>query len=111
MDKKTTDLLHPKYWLSWLSAGLLFAIVNLLPQRLRLGLGRGISKLLPYFIRYRLTVAKTNIEYCFENPTEANEIIKAHQLALGSGLIEMSMGGFYLNTDLMAYLFTKAANM
>lgn len=93
MDKKLSQLLHPKYWPSWLAAGFLFVLVNILPQSLRLQLGRFISKLLPRFLTYRLTVAKTNIEHCFSE-NQAKQIFSAHQSALGRGLIEMSMGWF-----------------
>lgn len=93
MNKHFTQLLHPKYWFSWLVAGLLFITVNILNQPLRLALGRFLSYFLKYFIAYRLVVAKTNINHCFSQD-KASKIYLAHQLALGKGLIEMSMGWF-----------------
>lgn len=88
-------LLAPKYWGSWLLAGLLWFLVNVLPYTWLMRLGAGLGRLMEKLMPYRSLVAKTNIRLCFENSHKDWKVIyQRYVTSLGKGVFEMSMGWF-----------------
>ncbi len=59
------SLLHPRNWGVWLGFGLLAIIVNILPYRLLLSLGRSLGKLGMRYGKKRVHIAKRNLELAF----------------------------------------------
>lgn len=86
-------LLHPKHWVTWFFAGVLYLLVKYLPYSwlMRLGavVGRAMEKLMPY----RFLVAKTNIRLCFSG-RDWQSIYSRHVTSIGKGVFEMAMGWF-----------------
>ncbi|MGY0399341.1 MAG: LpxL/LpxP family acyltransferase [Ostreibacterium sp.] len=96
VKKIPKNLLHPKYWLSWLIAGFIYVLVIVLPYTWLMKLGAGIGCLMEKLIPYRLSVAKTNIRLCFEGRRDKDwqVIYRQHVISLGKGVFEMAMGWF-----------------
>ncbi|UTW10582.1 LpxL/LpxP family Kdo(2)-lipid IV(A) lauroyl/palmitoleoyl acyltransferase [Marinobacterium rhizophilum] len=63
-DHPTGPYWHPRYWLTWLGMGLLW-LLNRLPYRAQLALGRGFGHLLYRVARSRRHVVQVNVRLCF----------------------------------------------
>lgn len=87
------NLLYPKYWGSWLVAGVLWLLVKCLPYRWLMALGRRVGLLMEKLMPYRLLVSKTNISLCFAE-RDWPRIYRAHVTSLGKGVFEMAIGWF-----------------
>ncbi|GEA52097.1 lipid A biosynthesis lauroyltransferase [Vibrio inusitatus NBRC 102082] len=66
-------LLHPKYWGVWFGFGLLALLVNVLPFRAQLLLGRSLGRMAMPFAKSRVKVAHRNLELAFPTMPQ-NEI-------------------------------------
>ena len=66
------NLLHPKFWFSWLAIGLLL-FFGLMPAAVRDPISRVLSKIVIKISKKPISVAKANLNACFPNKTE-NEI-------------------------------------
>lgn len=88
--------LLPKYWFTWLGLALLY-LISWLPYRLQLGLGILIGRLLYYIAKRRRHIAKTNINICFPELSEAEKtkMLKANFDSAGIAFFESSMGWFW----------------
>lgn len=88
-------LYHPKHWLSWLAAALLYLLVRLLPYHWLMWLGGAIGQLMERLMPYRTLISKTNIRLCFAS-SEQNwqTIYRRHVSSIGKGIFEMAMGWF-----------------
>ncbi len=94
-DKLPKALLAPKYWGSWLMAGVLLLLVKILPYTRLMQLGAGLGKLMEKTMPYRSLVAKTNIRLCFANNHKNwQSIYQRYVTSLGKGVFEMAMGWF-----------------
>lgn len=62
--KISRQLLHPRYWLTWLAVGLMWVLAHL-PKRLSYLLGQSIGELFYRFASDRRHVAETNLRLCF----------------------------------------------
>ncbi|WP_299789087.1 lauroyl-Kdo(2)-lipid IV(A) myristoyltransferase [uncultured Shewanella sp.] len=66
------ELLHPKYWLTWIGI-LILVIFGLMPARLRDPLARLLAKLVMRIAKKPISVARVNVTACFPDKT-ASEI-------------------------------------
>jgi Kdo2-lipid IVA lauroyltransferase/acyltransferase len=82
-------LIHPRYWLTWISLGCLYCI-NLLPWRLKMAVGRGLGYFAYFSLKRFRTIARINLKLCFPQWSEAQrqQLLKAHFKSLGMGVIE-----------------------
>ena len=83
----------PKYWTAWLAIGLLRLVV-MLPHKLRLRIGFWIGRVGHRVGASRRAITRRNIELCFPelSTTERDELTLRHFEALGASLIEMGIG-------------------
>lgn len=88
-------LLHPKYWLTWLSLGLM-ALVAQLPYSWQIMMGRFLGWVAFYLARRRRHIAKCNIDLCFpeKSDTERYNLLREHFIGNGITLFEMGMAWF-----------------
>ena len=84
--------LGPRYWATWIGLGIL-RLVELLPFRLLLAVGRGIGRIarrlpLPY-----LQIARRNMQLCLPelSDRERESLLDRHFDSLGIGLLESAM--------------------
>ncbi|OBT13001.1 lipid A biosynthesis lauroyl acyltransferase [Vibrio sp. UCD-FRSSP16_10] len=90
-------LMHPKYWGVWLGFGLLAALVNILPFRILLFIGRGLGRMAMPFAKSRVRVAKRNLELAFpEMPQdEIERIVIENFKNTGFALFETGITWFW----------------
>ena len=55
------ELLHPRYWLTWLGIAFLYLLV-LLPYPLLYMLGCGLGRIAIRFLKRRVAIARRNLE-------------------------------------------------
>ena len=92
----------PKYWPTWFVLGLL-RLCCLLPHRRRLGIGFLIGRLGHRLAAKRRGIARRNIELCFPelSVTERNDLALRHFEALGASFIEMGVGRWGSEDELL----------
>lgn len=85
-------LLGPRYWPTWLGLGLL-RLIQLLPHRLLLAVGRAIGRLVRRLPLHYTQVARCNLALCLPelSPIERERVLHEHFAALGMGLCESAM--------------------
>lgn len=85
-------MLHPKFWLTWLGLGLGWLAAKL-PYGLQLSLGRLIGKLLFRTSARRVHIARTNLELCFPNKSEAEReaLLRENFESMGIAVMEVVM--------------------
>ena len=88
--------LHPKFWLTWLTITLLYAL-SWLPYRLQIGLGKLIGRLLLKVLKSRRKTATRNLELCFpEKPKrEIQRIVKANFENAGIAIFESGISWWW----------------
>ena len=91
-----TSLLHPRYWPSWLTAGLL-RLIALLPYPMIMACGHLIGMLLYPFALRRRRIAEINLRLCLPQLSDAERrtLIRRHFSALGRGLVEVAMAWWW----------------
>lgn len=84
--------LHPKYWPLWLGLALL-RLLNTLPFRLQLKLGKLLGGLLFRFATARRHVADVNLTLCFPELSEQERaaLLREHFSAMGIMLFELGL--------------------
>ncbi|HSW70146.1 MAG TPA: LpxL/LpxP family Kdo(2)-lipid IV(A) lauroyl/palmitoleoyl acyltransferase [Gammaproteobacteria bacterium] len=104
--KKHFELINPIYWPAWFGIGILWLITRL-PVRLRLGLGKGIGKLLYCFPSKLKHITEVNIKLCFPelSPEKQQKLARDNFASLGIGLIEAAMA-WWLPDEKLKHLFT-----
>lgn len=90
------ELLHPRYWFTWIGIGLLYLIV-LLPYPVLYHLGCGLGRLSMRFLKQRVFVARRNLELSFPKmPTAEREALVVRNFeSVGMGLLETGMAWFW----------------
>ena len=85
-------LLHPKYFLTWFSMGLVY-LCRFLPYSVIMILGAGLGTFLQTVSPHRKEIAKANMEMCFpnQNEVEINKLLKAHFKNFGIGIFEIGI--------------------
>lgn len=90
-------LLHPRNWGVWLGFGLLALLVNLLPYRLLLALGRQLGAIGMRYGKKRVHVATRNLELAFPDKStdEIAAMVKENFKNTGMALIETGITWFW----------------
>lgn len=88
-------LYAPRYWLAWLSLGLL-RLLALLPLPVMLGLGALLGELFHLLVPSRRRIVRINLRLCFPELDDATrrKLGRRHFRALGMGLFEMALCWF-----------------
>ncbi|RKS84625.1 KDO2-lipid IV(A) lauroyltransferase [Orbus hercynius] len=94
--KFTQDLLHPRYWLTWLGIGLLFVLV-LLPYPVIYQIGKGLGLLARKLIGKREETARQNLKLCFPHlsDTEREKLLRDNFISTGMAIFETGMAWFW----------------
>jgi KDO2-lipid IV(A) lauroyltransferase len=89
--QRPQHLLHPRYWVVWLSVGLLRLGV-LLSYRLQLAIGRAIGRSLLRSLKRRRFIADLNLRACLPelDPAARARLLRAHFESLGIALFEIA---------------------
>jgi Kdo2-lipid IVA lauroyltransferase/acyltransferase len=84
--------LGPKYWAVWLGLGFV-RLVNLLPLRPQLAIGRALGRIAHVFSRRDRRIAHINIALCLPGLTDAEraELVRNHFESLGCALLETGL--------------------
>jgi len=87
-----TDYLHPKYWLMWVTFGLL-RLATLFPYAFHLKLGRLLGRLIHRLAGNKESIVDTNLELCFPKKSiEERNLIKNRTYEnYGVSLLELAM--------------------
>lgn len=95
------QLLHPRYWLSWLGIGLMRLAV-FLPFSWLMALGTAIGWLAYPLLRQRRRIAAINLSICFPGLSERQRraLVRAHFVSLGRGLLEVPLAWWAPDTRL-----------
>lgn len=90
------SLLHPRYWLTWMGLGLLYALV-LLPYPVIYRLGTGLGRFSMRFLKQRYKIAQRNLELCFPDmhPEQRADMVVKNFESVGMGLFETGMAWFW----------------
>ena len=92
MPNKFLNLIHPRYWPTWLGLGILY-LGTQLPHRSQLEFGKPLGRLSYYLSKSFRRVAEINLKLCF--PTLSHQareyLLKKQFQSLGMGLIESAM--------------------
>ena len=86
---------HPRYWLSWIAVGVVWAIGQL-PYRALLGFGRALGMLTGQLRGERRHVAQRNLELCFPALDDAARaaLLRASLRDLGLMFVEFALAWF-----------------
>ncbi|WP_413495879.1 Kdo(2)-lipid IV(A) acyltransferase [Morganella psychrotolerans] len=89
-------LLHPRYWLTWIGAGILYVLV-LLPYPVIYRLGTSLGRLSMCFLKSRTAIADRNLQLCFPDMPEAKRkaMVIANFESVGMALFETGMAWFW----------------
>ena len=92
----TPELLHPRYWITWVMMGLWWLVVQL-PYPVLMALGRGIGRLLYLAGGSRRRIARRNLELCFPELTDAglDNLLRENFANYGMGLFEVPMAWWW----------------
>jgi Kdo2-lipid IVA lauroyltransferase/acyltransferase len=92
MQNNFLDLIHPRYWLTWLGLGVLYLITKL-PYRLQLQFGKNLGRISYYLLKRFRRIAEINLKLCFPelSDKQRRNLLKKQFQSLGMGLIEAAM--------------------
>lgn len=84
--------LGPRYWAVWLGLGIV-RLLNVLPLRPQLAVGRALGRLAWLFSRRDRRIADINIALCLPelNPARRRKLVRDHFASLGCALLETGM--------------------
>ncbi|MGI9249048.1 MAG: LpxL/LpxP family Kdo(2)-lipid IV(A) lauroyl/palmitoleoyl acyltransferase [Woeseiaceae bacterium] len=101
--KPLSSYWSPRYWPVWFGMGIL-RLICLLPHRLALAIGRVAGRIAHSLGGSRRAIVRRNIELCFPelSPDERNALAFDHFKALGMTLIEMGLGRWASDKQLLA---------
>lgn len=91
------SMLRPNFWGAWFAISLLFILVNILPFKALLCLGRMVGRLMLRFLKSRRYVVERNLELAFPEKNEkerADLTLRIFENA-GMGLFETGMAWFW----------------
>ncbi|HEY2567258.1 MAG TPA: LpxL/LpxP family Kdo(2)-lipid IV(A) lauroyl/palmitoleoyl acyltransferase [Candidatus Aquirickettsiella sp.] len=86
------DLIHPRYWPTWLGLGILY-LISKFPYRLQLQFGKNLGRISYYLFKKFRRIAEINLKLCFPELSneERESLLKKQFQSLGMGLIESAM--------------------
>ena len=89
---RATEYLHPKYWLMWITIGLL-RFATLFPYSVHLSIGRFLGHIIHRIAGRREKVVDTNLQLCFplKSVKERDQIKHKAYENLGISLLELAM--------------------
>lgn len=89
------ELLHPRYWPTWLLFALWFLVAQL-PYRWQLGIGRLLGRLMLRLAPSRRTIAERNLALCFPDMSgaEREDLLHRNFESNGIALMETGMAWF-----------------
>jgi len=92
-------LLHPRLWLSWLAMGFWWLLVQCLPYRAQLFLGRMLGDLIRYTNGSRVRIARVNITHCFPDLSlqQQQRLLKETLRSTAIGVFESGAAWFWPN--------------
>jgi KDO2-lipid IV(A) lauroyltransferase len=93
-QKKTSHPAHPRYWLTWLGAGL-FVLLGQLPWPVLTWLGRLVGALAWWLVPARRHTALVNMTLCFPEKSESERRRMAFESVSAAGIGFMEMAGAY----------------
>lgn len=90
MEKTQRSIYHPIYWPAWFLAGVFWLIIQTLPYRVLLVLGKHMGLFLFRFDRRQRNTAEINLKLCFPEKTEKEryELLKDTYISLGIAVLE-----------------------
>ncbi|RWR01948.1 lipid A biosynthesis lauroyl acyltransferase [[Pantoea] beijingensis] len=96
LPKFSRELMHPRYWFTWLGIGILYLVV-LLPYPVLYHMGCGLGRLSMHFLKRRVYVARRNLELSFPAMPEAEReaMVVRNFESVGMGLLETGMAWFW----------------
>jgi len=103
--KFTKQLLHPRYWLTWLGVGLLYVLV-LLPYPIIYQLGKGLGLFANKLISKRQETARQNLKLCFPNSStlERERMLRENFISTGMAIFETGMAWFWPDNRLKKHV-------
>lgn len=106
MPRFTLNLLHPRYWLTWVGFGLWWLLAQL-PYRWQMALGRALGRLVWRLAKSRRRTALRNLALCFpEKPVEEQRAMaRATVTSTAQALFETGISWFWPDSRLRR-LFT-----
>lgn len=92
MKTEHFNLLHPRYWLTWLGLGILYGISKF-PYKTQLTIGKYLGRAAFYPLKRFRRIARINLALCFPDLSEPEreQLLQKHFESLGMGLIESAM--------------------
>lgn len=92
MQNNFLELIHPRYWPTWLGLGILYLIIKF-PYRLQLQFGKNLGRISYYLLKKFRRIAEINLKLCFPELSneERERLLKKQFQSLGMGLIESAM--------------------
>jgi len=108
----TKQLLHPRYWLTWLGIGLLYVLV-LLPYPIIYQLGKGLGLLANKLISKRQETARQNIKLCFPNSSrlEREILLRENFISTGMAIFETGIAWFWSDNRLKKHAKPDVLNL
>lgn len=93
----TKNMLHPRYWGTWLGFIFLFLIVNLLPYKLTMALGRLLGRTMQRILKPRRYVVSTNLKLAFPQMSqeERDQLQKRIFENAGMAIFETGIAWFW----------------
>ncbi len=91
----TPDLLHPRYWPTWLGVGAVW-LLSWLPIPLQMRMGAGLGWLAGRILGGRRRVVRANLDLAFPDRSddERERMVDAHFRDLGMGVFETALAWF-----------------
>ncbi|MGQ9425974.1 LpxL/LpxP family Kdo(2)-lipid IV(A) lauroyl/palmitoleoyl acyltransferase [Gilvimarinus sp. F26214L] len=89
-------LLHPRYWLTWLSFGLWW-LVSQLPYPVLLMLGRGLGWVTYHLLKRRRFITRRNLELCFpeKSADEREALVRENFVSTATAVFESGIAWFW----------------
>lgn len=89
-------LLLPRHWPIWIGFAIWWLIAQL-PYQLQMLMGSFLGRVIAFFGKKRIAIAKRNIELCFSSLSddEKNHLLKRHIDALGKTFFEIGIAWFW----------------
>ena len=93
----TLSLFHPRYWLTIIGFLFWWLIVQLLPFKVQMYLGKLLGLLVYKYARSRRRIAEKNIALCFPDLSEDEQakLVKDNIISLGRGVFDTGISWFW----------------
>ena len=101
-------LVHPRYWLTWLSFGLL-RLLAYLPYQPLMAVGHCLGWLFFHVAKRRMRISRTNLRLCFPtySTVQIEKLARDYAIAFGKGLMGCLIAWWWPNRRLHCLLYTS----